>query len=344
MKKLSLTKLATAISVSIAVGFSSAAHAETWKYSIEVSQGDIQDLYAKEFKRLIEERTGGDVTVQIFYGGTLGSSADTTELVGNGALQFANASVGHLGASVPSIQLFSIPFLLSDNHEVTKKLLTESTSAYQGMHEDFSRNGLRLLSVYTEGEDAWATKTPVYSPEDLDNLKMRTLVSPLQVDSMRHLGASPTPMPYGEMYGALQMGIIGGVAQPISSLYRGKFFEVTDSITSVRHQPFLSTIITNEVWFDSLPAERQELIQDTVTEVSLKMIDDIPELEAEFLEMILADKPEMNHIQLNEEQRNKFRERSMASRERFVDLVGDSAQTMLDEFLAEREKLESEIN
>lgn len=339
---INIKKLGAAVSATMLVGLSSTAHAETWRYAIEVSQGDVQDLYAQEFKKRIEEKTNGEVTVQIFYGGTLGTSADTTELLSSGALQFANASVGHLGASVPTIQLLSIPFLLSDNYEVTKTLLTESSAIYEGTEEDFDRNGLELLTLYSEGEDAWATNKEVYSPEDLNNLKIRTLVSPLQVEAMKHMGASPTPLPYGELYGALQMGVIDGVAQPLSSVYRSNFFEVTDSITSVRHQPFLSSIISSDIWLSNLPEDRQNMIRDTVNEVSLYMMDEIPALEKEFLENILKEKPEMTYIKLNEEQRNVFRERSRQTRDEYVELTGDKGKNILTSFLAEKKELEGQ--
>ncbi|MDV2857653.1 MULTISPECIES: TRAP transporter substrate-binding protein DctP [Oceanimonas] len=337
----SLSTVATAASFAcLATG----VQAETWKYAIEVSQGDIQDMYAQEFKKRIEAKTDGDVEVKIYYGGTLGTSADATELVADGALQFANISLGHLGTFVPEIQLFSIPFILSENNEVNKQLMTDSSTVYQGMEQSFSSTGLRLMSIYSEGEDAWAANREVHAPADLDNFKMRILVSPLQVEAFKDLGASPTPLPFGEIYGALQLKMIDGVGQPISSVYQSKFFEVTDYLISARHQLFTSSIITGDDWFQDQPAERQQLIRDTMTEVTHYMMDEVPRLEQEFLARILKEKPEMTYISLNESERNAFRARAEQTRKKFVDMTDGKGQQILTDFLAERAELEQRLN
>ena len=320
------------------------AQAETWKYTIEVSQDDIQDLYAQEFKKRIEAKTNGDVEVKIFYGGTLGTSADTTELAANGALQFANVSLGHLGSFVPEIQLFSIPFILSENNEVNKTLMTESKTVYQGMSAKFAQNGLRLMSIYSEGEDAWAANRAVRTPEDLNNFKMRILVSPMQVEAFKDMGASPTPLPFGELYGALQLKVIDGVGQPISSIYQSKFFEVTDYLISARHQLFTSAIITGDDWFESQSPERQQLIQETMTEVTHHMMDEVPKLEQQFLSKILEEKPEMTYISLTEAERAPFQARAEQTRKKFVELIGANGQPVLESFLAERDELEQQLN
>ncbi|MFP2769016.1 TRAP transporter substrate-binding protein DctP [Oceanisphaera sp. KMM 10153] len=337
----SLSTIVTAASFAcLATG----AQAETWKYAIEVSQGDIQDMYAQEFKKRIEAKTDGEIEVNIFYGGTLGTSADATELVADGALQFANISLGHLGTFVPEIQLFSIPFILSENNEVNKQLMTDSSTVYQGMEQGFARTGLRLMSIYSEGEDAWAANREVHAPEDLDNFKMRILVSPLQVEAFKDLGANPTPLPFGEIYGALQLKMIDGVGQPISSVYQSKFFEVTDYLISARHQLFTSSIITGDDWFQNLPAERQQLVRDTMTEVTHYMMDEVPRLEQEFLARILEEKPEMTYISLNETERDVFRARAEQTRKKFVGMTDGKGEQILKDFLAERAELEQRLN
>ncbi|MDI3324560.1 TRAP transporter substrate-binding protein DctP [Pontibacterium granulatum] len=325
-------------------GFALMSQAETWKYAIEVSQGDIQDLYAQEFKKRIEQKTSGEVEVKVFYGGTLGTSADATELVADGALQFANISLGHLGSFVPEIQLFSIPFILSENNDVNKKLMTESKTVYQGMSGDFAKSGLRLMSIYSEGEDAWATNKAIRSPQDLDNFKMRILVSPMQVEAFKDMGSSPTPLPFGEVYGALQLKTIDGVGNPISSIYQSKFFEVTDYLVSARHQLFTSSIISGSDWFDAQSSERQQMIKDTMKEVTNYMMDEVPRLEQAFLDKILKEKPAMTYISLSEQERDQFRDRAEQTRQKFVSMVGDNGQQVLDNFLNERAQLEQALN
>ena len=98
----------------VALGFAAitAASAEEWKFAVEEGPGDVQTIYAEEFKRLVEERTGGKVKVTIYTYGQLGNENDLTELTAVGAVQFSNASPGHLGTFVPEVQVLSLPFLL----------------------------------------------------------------------------------------------------------------------------------------------------------------------------------------------------------------------------------------
>ena len=126
-----------AAGVALATFVSQAAAAEEWKFAIEEIDGSVQDAYAQEFKKRIEEKTGGDVTVTIYPYGALGTSSDMTELVTQGAVQFANASPGHLGTMVPEIQVFSIPYLLSESNEVNKQVLTQSDVIYNQLHPGY---------------------------------------------------------------------------------------------------------------------------------------------------------------------------------------------------------------
>ena len=100
-----------------ALGFAalSAAAAEEWKFAVEEGPGDVQTLYAEEFKRLVEARSGGKIQVTVYTYGQLGNENDLTELTAAGAIQFANASPGHLGTFVPEVQVLSLPFLLPES-------------------------------------------------------------------------------------------------------------------------------------------------------------------------------------------------------------------------------------
>ena len=219
---------ALAAGVALATLMSHAAVAEEWKFAIEEIEGSVQDAYAQEFKKRIEEKTNGEVTVTVYPYGTLGTSAELTELVTQGAIQFANASPGHLGTMVPEIQVFSIPYLLSENNEVNKQVLTSSDVIYDKLQKDFNAKGLQLLTMYPEGEMVWTTDKEIHSPADFDNFKMRTMVSPMLVTAYEAFGASPTPMPYGEVYGGLQLKQIDGQVNPIFAIEEMKFYEVTD--------------------------------------------------------------------------------------------------------------------
>ena len=320
----------------MAVAISHAAVADEWKFAIEEIDGSVQDRYAQEFKRLIEEKSGGDTTVTIYPYGALGTSADLTELVTQGAIQFANASPGHLGTLVPEIQVFSIPYLLSDDNHVNKQVLTQSEVIYGDLQADFNAKGLQLLTMYPEGEMVWTTNKEIRSPEDFANFKMRTMVSPMLVKAYEAYGASPTPMPYGEVYGGLQLGQIDGQVNPIFAIEEMKFYEVTDFMIWSGEQQFTTTVVTNSDWYQAdLSDEQKQMLDETIAELADFIFEVQDQYNAERLEKIKADKPDMTMVELTAEERAVFAERAQEARSAFVEMTGAEGQTVLDKLVAE---------
>jgi tripartite ATP-independent transporter DctP family solute receptor len=317
--------------------------AKEWKFAIEEIEGSVQDKYAQEFKRLIEEKSGGDISVTVYPYGTLGTSADLTELVTQGAIQFANSSPGHLGTLVPEIQVFSIPYLLSQNNAANKKVLTGSDVIYDKLQKDFNEKGLRLLTMYPEGEMVWTTNREIRKPEDFDNFKMRVMVSPLLVKAYEAFGAEPTPMPYGEVYGGLQLKQIDGQVNPIFAIQEMKFYEVTDYMIWAGQQQFTTTVVTNSDWYAAdLSDEERQMVDETVNELA----DYIFRIQDEFnqmrLEKIKEAKPELKMIRLSEEERAAFRERAQQVRDKYVEMVGPEGKEVLEDLEKEIKEAEKE--
>jgi len=320
------------------------AEAKEWKFAIEEIEGSVQDKYAQEFKRLIEEKSGGDIKVTVYPYGTLGTSADLTELVTQGAIQFANSSPGHLGTLVPEIQVFSIPYLLSQNNEANKMVLTEGDTIYKKLQDDFKDKGLKLLTMYPEGEMVWTTNREIRKPEDFDNFKMRVMVSPLLVKAYEAFGAEPTPMPYGEVYGGLQLKQIDGQVNPIFAIQEMKFYEVTDYMIWAGQQQFTTTVVTNSDWYAAdLSEEEQKMVDETVDELADYIFRVQEEFNQKRLEMIKEAKPDMKMIRLSEEERAAFRERAQQVREKYIEMVGPDGKEILNSLEKEIEQAEKEV-
>ncbi len=343
MTRFPTSKFATVVAAAVgAVMMSQAAVAEEWKFAIEEITGSVQDRYAQEFKRLVEEKTDGEVTVTVYPYGTLGTSADLTELVTQGALQFANASPGHLGTLVQEIQVFSVPYLLSDNNEANKKVLSESEVIYDTLGSDFEDKGLKLLTMYPEGEMVWTTNREVRKPEDFDNFKMRTMVSPMLIEAYKAFGASPTPMPYGEVYGGLQLKQIDGQVNPIFAIEEMKFYEVTDYMIWAGQQQFTTTVVTGADFYNGLSDDRRKMLDETVAELSDYIFKVQDEYNKERLEKIKKAKPDMKMIELTDEEKAVFEKAAMQAREKFIEMTGDSGKKILNDLEAEIKAAEKE--
>ncbi|EBA18258.1 putative C4-dicarboxylate-binding periplasmic protein DctP [Roseobacter sp. SK209-2-6] len=233
-----LKTTATAALLSLAP---TAVFAEDWKFSIEEIPGSIMDAYAQEFKKRIEAATDGDVTVAVYPMGTLGTPTETVEQAADGIIQFTNVSIGNLGTIVPESQVFLLPYLLPSDPATSSKILSSSDTIYGDLNAEFQKRGLEVLTMYSEGPQVWTTNREIRTPEDFDNFKMRVMVSPILQGTYKNMGASPTPVPFGEVFGALQLGAVDGQVNPIPSFEEIKFYEVISHLIWAGEQELVIT-------------------------------------------------------------------------------------------------------
>ena len=306
-----------------------AAQAATWKFALEEVDGSVQDAYAEEFKKRIEERSDGEVTVQIYPYGTLGTSGDIAEMTGQGVLKLANASPGHLGSLIPEMNVFNIPYLLSQDNQVNKQVLSGSECIYGKLEDEFHSKGLELLTMYPEGQMVWTTQKPIRKPSDFSGVKMRVMTSPLLVKAYEAFGANPTPMPYGEVYGGLQLGQIDAQVNPIFAIEEMKFYEVTEYMIWAGQQQFTTTVVGNRDWYAGLSDERRQMLDSVVDGMSDYIFEKQAEYNETRLENIKQAKPDMEMIRLNEDERARFREASMQVREKFVEMTGGQGEEVM---------------
>ncbi len=197
-----------------------------WRFAIEEAEGSVQYEYAREFKHRVEALTDGQVEVVVYPYGTLGTSTQITELLNMGVVEFAMASPGSLGKFIPELQVFLLHFVLSaDDRENQRILSNPELIAY--FDELYAPKGLKLLSVFSEGAMVWTMKQEIRRPEDFRGVKMRVMTSPILLAAYSTYGASPTPMPYSEVYSSLQLNMIDGQVNPVFAIERQKFHEVT---------------------------------------------------------------------------------------------------------------------
>lgn len=304
--------------------------AEEWKFAIEEIPGSIMDAYAQEFKTRIESATEGDVEVTIYPMGTLGTPTETVEQAADGVIQFTNVSIGNLGTIVPESQVFLLPYLLPTDSQKTASVLSSSPVIYQELNEDFRRRGLEIVSMYSEGAQVWTTNRAVRNPEQFDNFKMRVMVSPILLDTYKRMGASPTPLPFGEVFGALQLGAVDGQVNPIPTIEEMKFYEVTSHLIWAGEQELVTTVVAGSHWFETLSPERQSLVRDTLHDMTGFIHATVEQFNDERLTKIKAAKPDIETIVLSEEERAVFREQSEATAATFVADTGERGQQLVD--------------
>ncbi|MFT4675650.1 MAG: TRAP-type C4-dicarboxylate transport system substrate-binding protein, partial [Reinekea sp.] len=195
-----------------AVLFAPAVFADEWKYVMEEGLSDPQGLYAVKFKEEIEKNS--DHTIKIYPVGTLGESADAMEQTQAGLLQFIDQSPGFTGAMIPEAEAFLVPYLQPTDPQIVRTFFKEGKAVNEMFHDIYREHGLELLAIFPEGEQVVTTMEEFRNPADLEGMKIRTMTSPLLLETYKAFGASPIAMSWGELIGALKTNMVDGQENP----------------------------------------------------------------------------------------------------------------------------------
>lgn len=324
-------KQLTAVScVTAALSFSTFAQADTWRYAHEEYEGDVQDVYAYKFKEYIEDNS--EHTLQVYRFGELGESDDIMEQAQAGILQFVNQSPGFTGSLIPEAQIFFIPYLMPTDMETVVKFFRESKAVNENFPKLYEEQGLELLKMYPEGEMVMTVDEPIQSPEDLKGKKIRVMTNPLLSSTYEAFGATPTPLPWGEVYGALQTNMIQGQENPIFWIESGGLYEVSPNLVFTNHGWFTTASMANKAFFDKLSAEEQEMIRAAADYAFDETVKHISGLAEQSLQKIQQASDEVTVTRLNDEQIEAFKARAPQVEKTFYEMTGDSGQELLNQF------------
>ncbi len=317
-----------------------------WRFAIEETIGSVQHAYALRFKELIEQRTEGRVRVTVYPYGALGTSDQLTEQLDLGAIQFVMASPGHLGKLIPEVQVLLLHFLFSDDEELNQRVLRDDAELREIMNELYARKRMKLLAIYSEGWQVWTTRRPVRRLDDFRGMRFRVMTSPLLIAAFEAYGASPTPLPYAEVYSALQLNMIDGQENPVFAIQEMSFYEVTDWMIFPRHAPFITTAVTEQRFFDSLSAEKQQLIVETIDELDEYILNVQREFNNHRLELILQARPGIQVIELSDDEREEFERAARTVHDLFIRRYGETAERLIrriEQAIREQEDSEASV-
>ncbi|MBC7155713.1 MAG: TRAP transporter substrate-binding protein DctP, partial [Rhodobacteraceae bacterium] len=286
-----------------------------------------------KFKEEVEANS--DHQVQLFPYGTLGESADTMEQAQAGILQFVDQSPGFTGSLIPEAQVFFVPYLLPQDTEALGKFFRTSKAINEMFPKLYAEQGLELLTMFPEGQVCMTTQKPVHAPADLDQVKVRVMTNPLLVESYKAFGATPTPLPWGEVYGALQTGIIQGQENPMFFIESTKMYEVSDVITCMGHNNFTTAVMANQDFYDGLSDKEKTVVQNAIDAAFDHILDYQKGLHEESLAKIKKAKPSIQVNVLTEAERKPFVDAGAQVEATFLDMTGDSGKKILDQLKAD---------
>lgn len=215
------------------------------------------------FKKVVEEKTGGDVEFQIFHSAQLGDERTINEGILAGSVQLG-IGAGAWAGFVPAYNVVELPFLLRDLKQMYA--LADGVLG-EGIARQAETKGFKVLAYYSAGEQHFQTRrTPIRTIADFKGLKMRVIQNRALVDGFRALGAVPTPLPYPEIYTALQQGTVDGTANDLLTVTSAKLYEVVKYLTFSSYVMEPRPVIMSKSHFDGLPAELRTLLVQAAKE------------------------------------------------------------------------------
>ena len=305
-------------------------NAANWRYAHEEYDGDVQDVFAHDFKEYVEKNS--DHTVQVYRFGELGESDDIMEQTQAGILQFVNQSPGFTGSLIPEAQIFFIPYLMPTDMDTVIKFFRESEAINEDFPELYAKNGLELLQMYPEGEMVVTSNEPITKPADFNNKKIRVMTNPLLSKTDNAFGATATPLPWGEVYGALQTNMIQGQENPIFWIESGGLYEVSPHLTFTSHGWFTTAMMANQDFYEGLSDADKKLVQEASDYAFEKIIVHIDGLAEEALAKIQKASDEVTVTRLNDEQIEAFKARAPQVEKKFIEMTGESGKELLNQF------------
>jgi TRAP-type transport system periplasmic protein len=220
---------------------------------------------ATKFKELVEEKTDGQVKVEIYSDGTIGHDNDLINFMKTANVQMGMIGVEPLMAIAPKLKVVGLPYIFPDRATAYKVLDGEIGAE---MAADLpSEHGVRVLAYFENGfRNVSNSKRAVNSPEDLEGLKLRTPQSPVSLSIFKALGANPTPMSFGELYTALEQKTVDGQENPLALIHQNNFFEVQEHIALTSHMYSPMVLSISEKTWSELSTELQEAVQEAANE------------------------------------------------------------------------------
>lgn len=219
----------------------------------------VQSMQAA--KERIEERSNGELTLRIFPNSQLGSDEDVLEQIRSGANFAILVDAGRLSEYQPELGILSAPYLVEDPADYDQ---ITSSDLYESWVDSLAdSSGLRLLNYnWFQGSRQMLTKKPVNTPADLNGVRVRTINSPVWIKTISGMGATPTPLPWTEVYSALQLGVIDGAEAQLTAANGQNLQEVVTNIALTKHIHLMTGLATSEAWYQSLPENLRTIVDE----------------------------------------------------------------------------------
>lgn len=303
----------------------------TLRFSFVQPKESHMGFGAQRFADIVGQKSGGKISVKLFPNGTLGGDLQTISALQGGTLDMTTMPPGLLVGLSKEFGVFDLPFLFNDFKEadavldgpIGRKFMERLPQGLVGI--GYWDHGFRNLSN---------SKKPIARMEDMQGLKIRVLQAPLMIDTFKALGTNAVPLPFTELYSAMETRAVDGQDNPIVAFETNKFYEVQKHLSTTRHvyNPLI-VLVSKKMW-DQLSADEKRILGDAAKETSVEQRKVSREMEAKALET--AKKHGTVVTEISPQERARMREQVKPVTEKYTKELGED---LVREFYAEIAKV-----
>lgn len=259
-----MKKLIAALAIGAALIALPAWGQQVLRLAHNAAPGNPKAEASLRFAELVEKKTNGRIKVVVGGSSQYADDVEALTSMRLGVLAFSANSQGATSNVVPQFAVLGLPFLFQDLPQAWKVM---DGPFGDELRKYAAQRGLVLLALWDNGiRHASNNVRPIRTPEDLAGVKIRTPADPITVEIFQALGANPTPLPFSELYIALQQGVVDGQENPLMNIYSSKLHEVQKFISLTGHKYESTPLLASKALFDKLSTADQQAILDAAKE------------------------------------------------------------------------------
>ncbi|WP_017727047.1 TRAP transporter substrate-binding protein [Halalkalibacterium ligniniphilum] len=289
-------------------------------FSHVVAENTPKGLAASRFANLVREKTDGWVEVQVFPNGLLYEAQEEFDALKENEVHLIAPALSEVTVHDPNWMIMDMPYLFKDEAMVR--------AAFDGevgeiLFESLSNQGFHGLTFWDNGFKQFTNNVrPIRKPEDVENLSMRVMPSEALIDTYQYLGASAHVYSFNEVYEILSGGTVDGTENTLSNIFSKGFYRQQEYMTVSNHSYLGYAVLMNESFWDTIPAEHQQSIEEAMKETTEWLRNHSTQLNKEMLKK-LEDSEKIVIHELTEEERRAWQEHFAPLYEKYEEQIGN---------------------
>lgn len=296
---------------------------KVFKLGTNTAPSDSANLAERKFAEILKEKSNGRLEVKVYDSAKLGDHLETLEGLRNGTIEMTMTSLGYMAGYEKAFGVFDLPYIFSDYDHMFRFLDGEGGEFIDSMLEKY---GFKVLGYFYFGVRETANKTrPIYKPEDMNGIKIRVQESKASIQGLGAMGATPTPVPWSELYMALQQNVVDGMENSTALIYSSKVYELLPYLSLTNHLYYPAIILISKQIWDNLSSEDQKLIMEAQDEAVAWQREYALDEELKMIEVL-----EEKGMKVNEADVPAFIEAVKPLKKKFEEELGENARKLIE--------------